>query len=748
MAPRIEKLSHGSYGSAEEAGLLLSADDFDYSHSRREVETRTSALLGMKGKAILLLVAVATIVFAVAKSTSSVAQMKGSSNFAVSVGSNSETKKFESWIPRMETIAGVAPYAKSTKTFFAIGAYNPQYPRAQMQSPWDMVLEPHREMNIVLSYNALVAAGLKGVIKVEITIDGDTFSAIADKDGHYVGKYTTTHYGKVFDGCVCKVVTEDGSVFTRTFSAAAKYVRREIRSLIPEEKTRFMDAMKVVYDYKNEDMYMTKYGAKFKSIKYFQEKHLNGAGTTDCDHWHDGAGMLNKHVAISLEMEQSLQAVDPILAMPYWEYSYDAENLGDNWMQSELLSNEYFGGEGVKSDPNRAIPDSYFAGLEVPDGAAYTEWDVASTGTLNPFVNAYGQLRTPWNQRSDSYVSRNPLTYEATVYDSFPGCSTVSTYYNTKTLGRMMNGLNGALHGPVHILIGGAWSDEGDSVNELFSTFKSTQRILYFKIMWRAGITRCPTSCDEGEACVCSIPDWVWKSYTIDEMLTTATILPTMQSTLSDWTHQDKKELLKYLASVYNVGDMLTSSAAYDPTFWPLHGQIEKLVGLKRINTASGTDSFDMTLAFTGSTIALEGVCDWSDVATSETEVMPACDSTASCYGHGDNDLLEFFGFDEDYTLSWTNQEFLDWIDPWNDQLPYVYDTFKFDYCDDTGYPVGVDGVDYLNPYSENKPARRSYTPKVRTEFKSDKDMQTSGIFGYRAQKARKASKAPAAKAD
>lgn len=32
------------------------------------------------------------------------------------------------------------------------------------------------------------------------------------------------------------------------------------------------------------------YGKKFKTAEYYLFKHLNGAGTSDCDHWHDGAG--------------------------------------------------------------------------------------------------------------------------------------------------------------------------------------------------------------------------------------------------------------------------------------------------------------------------------------------------------------------------------------------------------------------------------------------------------------------------
>ena len=58
------------------------------------------------------------------------------------------------------------------------------------------------------------------------------------------------------------------------------------------------------------------------------------------------------------------------------------------------------------------------------------------------------------------------------------------------------------------------------------------------------------------------------------------------------------------------------------------------------------------------------------------------------CYGHGKDDLLEFSDF-----LStgdtYTNSEFNGFIRPWSANLPYVYDTYAFDYC-------AVRGLDLL----------------------------------------------------
>merc|ERR1712146_714622 len=152
----------------------------------------------------------------------------------------------------------------------------------------------------------------------------------------------------------------------------------------------------------------------------------------------------------------------------------------------------------------------------------------------------------------------------------------------------------------------------------------------------------------------------------------------------------------------------------------------------------------DMTFAFTGGTIALEGVCDWSLVDSAESQVMPVCDTEATCFGHNADDLMEFFVFDEKQTLTFNNQEFQDWTHPWNDHLPYVYDTFLFDYCDGTGYPIGVDGMNYIELDQATKPKRMSYEPNTRPHFQSDEELQSKGTFGYRAQKAAAVAKSAA----
>lgn len=46
----------------------------------------------------------------------------------------------------------------------------------------------------------------------------------------------------------------------------------------------------------------------------------SGADPT-CDHWHDGPGFSTAHMALTLMYEQALQAVNPSIAIPYWDFT-------------------------------------------------------------------------------------------------------------------------------------------------------------------------------------------------------------------------------------------------------------------------------------------------------------------------------------------------------------------------------------------------------------------------------------------
>jgi len=277
-------------------------------------------------------------------------------------------------------------------------------------------------------------------------------------------------------------------------------------------------------------------------------------------------------------------------------------------------------------------------------------------------------------------------------YSEYPTCSTLYTAFSQTSLSEMNSFLNGGTHGPTHIYIGGAWVND-DSLDD-YSTLKSGTKILAFKVLWRMGYTRCPSSCSSGDSCKCSVPDEYIEKYGAETLLKNSTLYYHLGLS----SDQDSSYYLGYLRALENsgnAGDMFTSNAAFDPVFWTVHGSMERLLGFKRILIEQGyiTD-FDETWGYPtydvlAGDIYLEGSCDWSALSSSEDLTLPTCDTSVTCSGHNEDDVLpfgNFLGKGETYT----NIEFYEFMNPWSDDLPYVYSSYDYDYCDT------YDDVDFM----------------------------------------------------
>jgi hypothetical protein len=166
-------------------------------------------------------------------------------------------------------------------------------------------------------------------------------------------------------------------------------------------------------------------------MEKFLYYHLMGAGTTDCDHWHDGAGIVTHHAAITLALEQSLQAINPSLALPYWEYAYDSMTY-DDYTDSPFFYDDWFG-KASPGTSDYSLNTGRFANISMPDGTKYS-WDQSATGSLNPFKNPYGYMRTPWNMNKSPYFGRHNLTYGYSSFGSMPTCNDMYDCYRSTTL--------------------------------------------------------------------------------------------------------------------------------------------------------------------------------------------------------------------------------------------------------------------------------------------------------------------------
>ena len=558
--------------------------------------------------------------------------------------------------------------------------------------PWDGIVEPHKNQIVsVSSFNLLNQETDLSTYNVIWNINNDIYS------GSEIN--IMMNDTGVFD-CNVAIVSLNTfnrkltNVYTYDFKLAVKYIRREIRSLTDEDREDYFNALDLIYQL-DETTGQSIYGSKYHSAEYFSYKHLTGAGTTDCDHWHDGAGIITHHMAFSLEFEQTLQSINPSLASHYWEYGMDTY-LYDTWSQSPVFDPDWFGMSSPTNTEHKIDDDGRWDGVKVPDGTQYKDWSISKTGTLNPYVNAYGHMRSPWNNNPFQEIARHNMTYSMTQYETMPTCSTLQSCFKSSSLADINECSNGATHGPVHILIGGAWGDGNLFDDEDVIMVQRPEKLLYFKILWRMGFTRCPDSCELGSVCKCSVPKQYIDEYGAEYILKATNIYYGLSNYLEDADDELLEKVLRAVEDSGIVGDMFSSAAAIDPIFWPLHGQIERLLGAKRILISKGeiTD-FNETWAFKeydkyGGGAYLNGVCDWSNVKGSGDLTLPTCILNKICDGHNADDILEFSGFISDND-EYTNQEFYDFIHPWTEELPYTYDSWNFDYCAEQGYSFTSD---------------------------------------------------------
>merc|ERR1712196_261064 len=146
-----------------------------------------------------------------------------------------------------------------------------------------------------------------------------------------------------------------------------------------------------------------------------------------------------------------------------------------------------------------------------------------------------------------------------------------------------------------------------------------------------------------------------------------------------NYTHSSDEDLLEFLCQIGHPGEMFTSAAPQDPTFWPLHGLAERFVQYVRILDAKGIMSMNSTWGYRhehGVASDTHAVCDWSGVEA-DTFQMPNC-SIGVCDGHHEHDTLPFDDLGPFSGHKFTNSEFYNLIHPYSSALPYVYDTLTY----------------------------------------------------------------------
>ena len=310
-------------------------------------------------------------------------------------------------------------------------------------------------------------------------------------------------------------------------------------------------------------------------------------------------------------------------------------------------------------------------------GNEYAEW-----------TNSYGLIRSPWNNYNSLVLGRfigggSALGTEPTITINQTQMSTCSVLEWTLNLSTTLHAFNayaeGQAHGPIHMYTAGQsntpnltaelkaigieatsqdwmdqmWGDGQVNAPDIFAHLKS---------LWRYDKLDCPTHCSmdtplDDCKCVCDA-DAIWANSTIRESLFT--------SPISMFGNESTYGFVKILCSAgVALGDHATSSSGSDPSFWALHGTVERYLQVLRL----GDDFVDGN---------------WThENALYSSNIHPHSDG---CWGHyADNTLV--FGSVDGRNL--TNLEYYRSLNPNNATTPYVYDNFHFDHCARLGYDIG-----------------------------------------------------------
>lgn len=451
---------------------------------------------------------------------------------------------------------------------------------------YNAVIEPHGPMELYIESDLI-----DNDFEYEYTVctyDSDTAAAGTDCitgihtiDASISFTIECTPYDKYYI-----TVTEKykGMTVTRTSSilALCQYIRREIRTLTDDDLSDALDAMHAIWKY-SEDAGQLKYGSDFHSSSYFSEIHNFNAAQRDSDHIHEGMGFLPQHFKMTNIFETSMQSVDPSVTLFYWDYTVDVKE-GLKLNESPMFTEDTFGSLNYAEDDywgwtyaNDSLKNSI-----IPDGR-WKRLTVEVNNKYEDLGNSFGYMRAPWNFNPSQYISRF-----AGDHASLPSCKSFALLVEYTDFPSFMYEAAFTPHGSTHGAIGNVYGCDlfAPLVEKGMLTDTDTAITLcskwpfMVKEMYRGNlISRAETS-------ECTIMDFTYDG--IDcKIVCDSTKLTEIQSYLK----QNLKASVPSSFKDYSlwsdwlctgdsykvfVGDHLESASPSDPSFWPIHPNLER----------------------------------------------------------------------------------------------------------------------------------------------------------------------------
>lgn len=478
------------------------------------------------------------------------------------------------------------------------------------------------------------------------------------------------------------------------FSVQVKYVRREIRALTDQDREMFFNAVAVLQRVPSAVGQLV-YGSNYYSKDYLTRLHLYYGGTKDCDHWHQGAGFVTSHMALTLMFEQAIQAVNPAVSMPYWDFTLESTFFGaSDFRTSGVFADDWFGQASTGND------------LHTPTSGRFAYVPaMADASEFSRVRNSYGVLRSPWNNDPTPFMTRHDEVYGFFNNLKPSGCFEYSHSLMKTTWMSLSKVLNAAAHGHIHETVGGSWNhyfskEAGEETDNVLTFAHEIQALS--KELWRAGFLKCPESCTMDmpwQDCQCQCDAGKIGNLSPAEVLAQSEVLDAVtyyDSTgelveafededgkvyykLPGYSEEETKaiyeQLLYLLCSPGHIGTMFQATSTNDVTFWVLHPTVDRLWHMKRLAAEDFDEQWDPFHTCVGHNPEdLQPFHNlfpsWDSFNATLSDDIPSPAEGAATSGKPAG-LKQYY----------KNKELYDLLRPDTEHLPYMYDNFQWPHC-------------------------------------------------------------------
>ncbi len=501
-------------------------------------------------------------------------------------------------------------------------------------------------------------------------------------------------------------ITETATGSQATGLILVKNVKREARELLDEDWETFIDALHQMWVL-SQDEGTELYGPDFISGQRLGEIHLSNSNNGLLDAFHEGQGFVAQHLKLDKLAQKSLTSINPSITLPYWDLTADQAAYSSGaaetvWAANSLLWSESgFGSAPTANSSNVfssantidlqlleefAIRDGCWAGTKVPEIAV-----------TDPFPrNSYGFLRSPWNNNPSPYVTRE-MAPDSVLQE----CNvTFDVIFNVTDYPAFVFGIARDPHAYIHKRIGGyfldnsSWSEVDEKIMEIASALDprvlsckleaaATRNwrghmisTLFEKILYMSHTAEYPAdSCDpaSGEFC-----NWLCPAdrlSTVGRMVMADCSLHGISEDVDDSMYEELGNLICSLATF--PGDHVAGGSAYDPSFFLVHGTVQRYYHYKQLTTP-------VELSWANASTAC-----FPEAGSCYTGLNETVESNETCCsGH-----LQFSQYYSDATLlnmeGPTNQAMMEMVDPLDPDTDTVFQHLNWSHCP-TWIPVST----------------------------------------------------------